>query len=126
MADFFDKIEVLPGLYANGSLTLGENIADHGGLNIAYQALQNATKETPLADKDGFTPAQRFFLSYALIWSCNTREEMLRQLVKTDVHSPARWRVNGALPHIDAWYDAFGIKEGDPLFVPKANRVDIW
>ncbi len=126
MADFFDKIEVLPGLKANGSLTLGENIADHGGLNIAYQALQNATKSSPLADKDGFTPAQRFFLSYAFIWSSNIREEMLRQLVKTDVHSPARWRVNGALPHIDAWYDAFGITESDPLFVPKAERVDIW
>lgn len=126
MADFFDKIEVLPGLHANGKLTLGENIADHGGLNIAYQALQNAMRSNPLGKKDGFTPEQRFFLSYGLIWACNIREEMLRQLVKIDPHSPALWRVNGALPHIDAWYDAFGISKKDPMYIPKKNRVDIW
>lgn len=126
MADFFDKIEVLPGLHANGKLTLGENIADHGGLNIAYQALQNTMKKNPLGKKDGFTPEQRFFLSYGFIWACNIREEMLRQLVKIDPHSPALWRVNGALPHIDAWYDAFNITKKDPMFIPKKNRVDIW
>ncbi len=126
LADFFDKIKVLPDLNANGRLTLGENIADHGGLNIAFQALQNATKDAPLATKDGFTPEQRFFLSYGLIWACNTREAMLRQLTKTDPHSAARWRVNGALPHIDAWYKAFGITKKDPLFIPKKDRVDIW
>ena len=126
MRRFFDNIEVLPGLKANGQLTLGENIADHGGLNIAYQALQNAMKEHPLGKVDGFTPEQRFFLSYGLIWANNTREEQIRQQVKTDPHSPARWRVNGALPHIDAWYEAFNIKKKDPLFVPKAKRVDVW
>lgn len=126
MANFFDKIKVLPDLNANGQLTLGENIADHGGLNIAFQALQNAMKQHPLGNKDGYTPEQRFFLSYGLIWANNTREAMLRQLVKTDPHSPARWRVNGALPHIDAWYKAFNITSKDPLFVPKKNRVDIW
>lgn len=126
MSDFFDKIEVLPGLNANGKLTLGENIADHGGLNIAYQALHNAMRENPLGNKDGFTPEQRFFLSYGLIWACNTRDEMLRQLVKMDPHSPARWRVNGALPHIDSWYKAFGITKKDPLYIPKKDRVDIW
>lgn len=126
MRKFFDKIEVLPGLHANGQLTLGENIADHGGLNIAYQALHNAMKENPLDTKDGFTPEQRFFLSYGLVWANNTREAMLRQLVKTDPHSPARWRVNGALPHIDAWYKAFNITKNDALFVPKKERVDIW
>ena len=126
MRDFFDKIEVLPGLHANGQLTLGENIADHGGLNIAYQALQNAMKENPLEKKDGFTPEQRFFLSYGLVWAGNTREAMLRQLVKTDPHSPSRWRVNGALPHIDEWYKAFNITKKDALFIPQKNRVEIW
>lgn len=126
MANFFNNIKVLPDLNANGQLTLGENIADHGGLNIAFQALQNAMKQHPLGNKDGYTPEQRFFLSYGLIWANNTREAMLRQLVKTDPHSPARWRVNGALPHIDAWYKAFNITSKDPLFVPKKNRVDIW
>ncbi len=126
MRDFFDRIKVLPDLNANGLLTLGENTADHGGLNIAYQALQNAMKQHPLGKKDGFTPEQRFFLSYGLIWANNTREAMLRQLVKTDPHSPARWRVNGALPHIDAWYKAFNITSKDPLFIPKKNRVEVW
>lgn len=126
MSNFFDNIKVLPDLNANGKLTLGENIADHGGLNVAYQALQNAMKQHPLKKADGFTPEQRFFLSYGFIWANNIREAMLRQLVKTDPHSPARWRVNGALPHIDAWYKAFHIKKSDPLFVPKDKRVDIW
>ena len=126
MSNFFDHIKVLPDLNANGKLTLGENIADHGGLNVAYQALQNAMKQHPLKKADGFTPEQRFFLSYGFIWACNIREEMLRQLVKTDPHSPARWRVNGALPHIDEWYKAFHITEKDPLFVPKDKRVNIW
>lgn len=126
MEHFFDKIEVLPGMFANGKLTLGENIADHGGLNVSFLALQNAMKSAPLSVKDGFTPEQRFFLSYGLIWGNNVREEMLRQLNKIDPHSPGRWRVNGALPHIDAWYDAFKITKKDPLFVPKKNRVNVW
>lgn len=126
MADFFDGIEVLPGMHANGQLTLGENIADHGGLNISFQAFKNATAEHPLPTVDGFTPEQRFFLSYGLIWGNNIRESMLRQLNKVDPHSPGRWRVNGALPHIDAWYKAFNITKKDPLFIPKSKRVDIW
>ena len=126
LADFFDRIEVLPGLNANGQLTLGENIADHGGLNVAFQAFQNATKDNPLPNKEGFTPQQRFFLSYGLIWGNNIREAKLRQLNLIDPHSPGRWRVNGTLPHIDAWYEAFGISETDALYIPKSNRVDIW
>lgn len=126
MVEFFDKIEVLPGLHANGALTCGENIADHGGLKIAYQALQNAMQQRPLATADGFTPEQRFFLSYAHIWANNIREEALRNLVKTDPHSPGRWRVNGALPQIPAWYKAFNIKKGDKLYIAPKNRVDIW
>ena len=126
MRRFFDRIEVMPGLHANGQLTLGENIADHGGLNISFQALQNAMKEQPLGNKDGYTPEQRFFLSYGLIWANNIRDEKLRQQVKTDPHSPALWRVNGALPHIDAWYKAFNITKNDPLFVAKKDRVEVW
>ncbi len=126
MEDFFNKIEVLPGMFANGKLTLGENIADHGGLKISYQALQNAMKEQPLGKKDGFTPEQRFFLNYGLIWGCNIREAMLRQLNMTDPHSAGRWRVNGALPHIEAWYEAFGIKKKDPLYLPKDKRLNVW
>lgn len=126
MVRFFNHIEVLPGLKANGELTCGENIADHGGLKIAYQAFQNATKAAPLPVKDGFTPEQRFFLSYALLWANNSRPEFLRQLTKEDPHSAGRWRVNGALPHIDAWYKAFNIKKGDKLYLPKSKRVDVW
>ena len=126
MEAFFNKIEVLPGLNANGQLTLGENLADHGGLMVAYQAFCNATKDAPLENKDGFTPAQRFFLAYANLWANNIRDEEIRRLTKLDPHSLAEWRVNGALPHIDAWYEAFGITEKDPLFIPKDKRVSIW
>ena len=107
-------------------MTLGENLADHGGLMVAYQAFCNATKDAPLENKDGFTPAQRFFLAYANLWANNIRDEEIRRLTKQDPHSLAEWRVNGALPHIDAWYEAFGITEKDPLFIPKDKRVSIW
>ena len=126
MADFFSKIEVLPGLYANGQLTLGENIADHGGLNIAFQAFKEATAANPLPEKDGFTPEQRFFLAYAKVWIDNIRDEEIRNRTKNDPHSLGRWRVNGALPHIDAWYKAFNIDKKDPLYVPAKQRVDVW
>lgn len=126
IVDFFDKIEVLPGLMANGTLTQGENAADHGGLNIAFTAFKNATKDNPLPTIDGFTPEQRFFLAYAGVWAQNITEENMRQLTTTDPHSLGEWRVNGALPHIDAWYEAFGITEKDPMFVPKDKRVDLW
>ena len=126
MRDFFNNIEVLPGLCGNGQLTLGENMADHGGLQVAFQAFKNATKDAPLADSDGFTPEQRFFLAYAGVWAGNIRDEEIRKRTKSDPHSLGRWRVNGALPHIDAWYEAFGITENDPMFVPKEERVTIW
>ncbi len=126
MRDYHDSIEVLPGLHSNGSLTLGENMADHGGLMVAYQAFLNATAQAPLADKDGFTPAQRFFLAYANVWGQNIRDEEIRKRVKSDPHSLGKWRVNGQMPHMDAWYEAFGITEQDPMFVPKEKRVTIW
>ena len=126
MRAFHDSIEVLPGLHANGSLTLGENMADHGGLMVAFQAFKNATKDAPLPDIDGFTPEQRFFLAYANVWGQNIRDEEIQKRVKSDPHQLGMWRVNGQMPHIDAWYEAFGITEDDPMFVPKAERVTIW
>ena len=126
MVDFFNKIEVLPGLQANGELTRGENLADHGGLNVAYLAFQNATKDAPLGVVDGFTPEQRFFLAYATLWAGNIRDEQIRVYTKSDPHSLGKWRVNGALPHIQAWYDAFHITPSDPLYVAPENRVNVW
>ena len=132
MVDFFNKIEVLPGLHGNGELTLGENIADHGGLKIAYTAFKNAQKKALEAGQDtlktvnGLTPDQRFFLAYAGVWAQNITEEAMRDLTTRDPHSLGEWRVNGALPHIQAWYDAFGIKKGDKLYIPAEKRVNIW
>ena len=128
MSDFFSNIKVLPDLNANGELTLGENLADHGGLQVAYEAFKKAQKEsaTPLKTVNGLTPEQRFFIAYAGVWGQNITEEAIRNLTVRDPHSLGEWRVNGALPHIDAWYDAFGITESDPMFIPKAQRVDIW
>ena len=126
LVDYFNQIEVLPGLMANGEFTLGENIADHGGLQVSYQAFKKATKDAPLAVVDGFTPEQRFFLAYSGVWAGNIRDEQIRVLTKTDPHSLGRWRVNGALPHINAWYEAFGITENDPLYLAPEKRASIW
>ena len=125
-ADFFSNIKVLPDLNANGQLTLGENLADHGGLQVAWYAYKNATKRSPLPAIDGLTADQRFFLAYAGVWAGNVTDEEIRQRTKSDPHSLGRWRVNGALPHIDMWYDAFGVKEGDKMFIPKAQRLSLW
>ena len=126
MADFFGNIEVLPGLKCNGQLTLGENLADHGGLKVSFLAFQNAMKTAPLGVADGFTPEQRFFLAYATVWAGNIREEDTRMRTKSDPHALGEWRVNGALPHIQAWYDAFHITEKDPMYVAPEKRVNIW
>ena len=125
-ADFFSKIKVLPDLNANGQLTLGENLADHGGLQVSYAAFKEATKRKPLSTIDGLTPEQRFFIAYAGVWAGNITEAEIRNRTKSDPHSLGRWRVNGALPHVDAWYDAFGVKEGDKMFLPKAERLPLW
>ena len=125
-ADFFSAIKVLPDLNANGKLTLGENLADHGGLEVAF----NAFMKTPEAKKGkvimGFTPEQRFFIAYAGVWANNITEAEIRSRVKSDPHSLGEWRVNGALPHINAWYKAFGVKEGDKLFIPENERLKLW
>ena len=125
-ADFFSAIKVLPDLNANGQLTLGENLADHGGLQVAYAAFKNATKNNPLPVIDGLTPDQRFFLAYAGVWAGNITEAEIRNRTKSDPHSLGRWRVNGALPHIDAWYEAFGVKPGDKMYIPKEQRLPLW
>lgn len=128
LVDFFSSVEALPGKKINGKLTLGENIGDNGGLNIAFRALQNELKANPALNKtiDGFTPEQRFFLSWATVWAGNARPEFVDRQIKTDPHSPAEARVNAALPQIDAWYKAFNVKKGDKLFLDKKKRAHIW
>ena len=126
MSDFFDSIYVAPGVHANGKFTLGENIADHGGLQISYQAFKKVTAVSPLKVQNGLTPEQRFFLAYANVWAGNVRPEEILKRTKSDPHALGKWRVNGALPQIAPWYEAFGIKAGDAMFVPVKNRVSIW
>lgn len=125
-ADFFSNIKVLPDLNGNGNLTLGENLADHGGLQVAYTAYKNATKDKPLKVKDGFTADQRFFLAYSGVWAANITEAEIRNRTKSDPHSLGKWRVNGALPHINAWYEAFNVKESDKMFIPESERLQLW
>jgi putative endopeptidase len=126
VADWFSKQEAVPGLNVNGEKTLGENVSDNGGLKIAYRAYENRMKVEPLGTIDGFTPAQRFYLAYARVWASNSTPEYIAYIVNTDVHSPSRLRVNAALPMIDTWYDAFGIKKSAKMFIPKKQRALVW
>ena len=126
LTDWFDSIEVLPGIKANGKLTLGENIADHGGLTVALEAFRESGGCRADDVKLGFTPLQRFFIAYACTWAENCRDEMILQQTKSDEHSLSRLRVNGALPHIDEWYEAFGITESDSMYIAPDKRVRIW
>ena len=130
MEEYFNGIEVAPGVHANGAFTLGENIADHGGLQISFQAFTLNEEAKPEAERlqarDGFTPAQRFFLAYANVWANNIRPEEILQRTKSDPHSLGRWRVNGALPHIGAWYEAWGVTEESPMYIKPNERVSIW
>jgi putative endopeptidase len=126
LADYFSNFEVIPGVKVNGQQTLGENIGDNGGLNIAYRAFQNAMKQQPLGVKDGFTPDQRFFLAWARVWASNSTPEYVQMLVTSDVHSPNKARVNAALPQIYAWYTAFKVKKGNKMYIPKKKRAHIW
>ncbi|MBP5278143.1 MAG: M13 family metallopeptidase [Prevotella sp.] len=125
-AAFFSNIKVLPDLNANGKFTLGENLADHGGLQVAFNAYKHAQKGKSLPVIDGFSGDQRFFLAYAGVWGQNITEQEIRNRTKSDPHALGMWRVNGALPHIDMWYEAFGVKEGDKMFIPKSERLDLW
>lgn len=126
LAAQFDAIEVLPGLHADGHLSLGENIADHGGVSIAYTALQNSFEGNHPEPIDGFTAEQRFFLGYGHVWAQNATDEEKARLTKLDVHSLAENRVNATLRNFQEFFDAFGIKEGDAMFRPEEERVHIW
>ena len=126
LADWFSKQEALPGLFVNGQKTLGENIGDNGGLQVAYRAFEDRMKQESIGMTDGFTPAQRFYLAYARVWASNTTPEFLAYLVNSDVHSPDKFRVNAALPMIDSWYDAFNIQPTDKMFIPKEKRALVW
>lgn len=122
----FDSIKVLGDEHANGRLTLGENIADQGGLRIAYSAYLKTAEAKANKTVDGFTPAQRFYLSYANVWADNIREEEILRRTKIDEHSLGRWRVNATLKNIDTFYEAFGIKPGDGMYLAPEKRVVIW
>ncbi|MCC8154851.1 MAG: M13 family metallopeptidase [Tannerellaceae bacterium] len=123
----YDAIIVLDTVHANGRFTLGENIADQGGLLVAYEAYQNSLKgkEKPV-DIDGFTDSQRFYLGYAALWGQNIRPEEILRLTKIDPHSLGKWRVNAALRNIQTFYEAFNIQPGEPMWMDPADRVVIW
>ncbi len=124
MEDFFNKIEVAPGLNANGKFTLGENLADQGGITISFTAYKMANPDEKISGE--WTTDQVFFLGYAGTEVQNIRPEQVTRLTKTDPHSLSQWRVNGILPHVEAWYQAFGIVPGDKLYIAPENRVKIW
>jgi putative endopeptidase len=126
LVEHFNNIVVLDTICANGQFTLGENIADYGGLQVAYNAFRKTGQFKDKKTVDGFTPQQRFFLAYANLWAGNIRDKEILRLTMIDVHSLSKWRVNGTLPHIDAWYEAFDIKDTDALYIPKEKRVSIW
>ena len=122
----YDSIIVLGDEHANGKFTLGENIADHGGLRVSYTAFKKTQQGRSEEKTDGFTPDQRFFLSYAGVWAGNIRDAEILRRTKTDPHSLGRWRVNAALKNIEPFFKAFNIKEGDPMFLAPAERITIW
>jgi putative endopeptidase len=126
LAAQFDAVEILPGVHANGRYTLGENIGDHGGLSIAFTAMENATKGKKDPMIDGFSRAQRFYLSFGAIWAQNIRDEEKVRLTNLDVHSLAENRVNVSVRNFETFFEAFDIEEGDPMFRPEEERVHIW
>ena len=125
--DEYDHFEALPGLMINGQLTLGENIADLGGVTIAYDAFERSLEGKPPPPKiDGFTPEQRFFLAYGQIWRTKVRDDALRRQVMSNAHSPGQFRAFGPLVNLPEFYAAFGIKEGDPMWRAPEVRAKIW
>ena len=126
LAQQYSQYEPVPGTHVDGRFTLGENIGDLGGLNVAYHAyrLSLGGAEAPMID--GLTGDQRFFLAYAQVWRSKTREEALVTRLKSDPHSPAAFRVNGVVRNVDAWYDAFDVAPEDALYLAPEDRVSIW
>lgn len=122
----FDSVQVAEGVNANGRYTLGENIADQGGLRVAYTAFKKTEQGQSEEQIDGFTPDQRFYLAYANVWAGNITEQEILRRTKTDVHSLGKWRVNATLRNIDTFFKAFDVKEGDAMYRPESDRVIIW
>lgn len=127
LVNYFNAIEVLPGLHADGQFTLGENIADNGGLNTSYDALQRAKTQGTIRDMmDGFNADQRFFLAYATVWANTITDQEIERRTKVDPHSLGKWRVNGTLPHVDAFHQTFGTKAGNKMYLAPNKRARIW
>jgi putative endopeptidase len=126
MARQFDAFEPIPGMHINGHATLGENIADLGGVVLGLDAFKKTGEYKKGEKVAGYTPVQRYFLGYALGWLFHQREERLRSRLLSDVHSPAKWRVNGPFSNVPAFYEAFGVKEGQAMWRPDSVRVQIW
>ncbi len=126
LVDYFNKIEVAPGMFANGEFSLGENIADNGGMQIAFAGFTKTEQYKEGKTIDNLTPAQRFFIAYAGVWAGNIREQEILRRTKEDEHSLGKWRVNGTLPHIEAFIEAFGIKQGDKMYLAPEERAKIW
>ena len=124
MKEFFNKIKINDEVYANGTFTLGENLADYGGVSIAFDAYKKFGTQTYIAQN--FTDEQRFFIAYAGAWAQNIRSDEEIRLTKVDEHSLGKNRVNGILPHIGAWYDAFGITKMDAMYISPDKRVKLW
>jgi putative endopeptidase len=126
MIEQYNKFTVLNNLHVNGSLTQGENLADIGGVAIAYEAFKRTEQGKGDAKIDGFTPDQRFFLSFGQVWRIKTRDETMRMRISVDPHSPEMYRVNGPLSNTPAFYKAFDVKPGDKLYRPENERVKVW
>ena len=126
LADQYSVYEPVKGNFVDGRFTLGENIGDLGGLSMAYYAYKLSLNGEEAPVLDGLTGDQRFFLAWAQVWRRKVREEAILRQLKADPHSPARYRVNGVVRNMDAWYDAFDVKEGDALYLPPEERVRIW
>jgi putative endopeptidase len=126
LVEQYNSFVAIDSMRINGELTLGENIADLGGITVSYNAWKMATKNQKLENLDGFTPQQRFFLSYAQIWRQNIRDQELMKRIKEDVHSPGKHRVLGILQNVPEFYEAFGVKEGDKMFISSDKRAIIW
>jgi len=128
MVDEYNAFETLPGVHVNGKLTLGENLADLGGVSVAYDALERVLAKDPSKRKmiDGFTPEQRFFISFSQVWRTNIRDAEARRLVTVDPHSPGRFRAVGPLVNYQQFFDAFHIKPGDPMWRAPELRAHVW
>jgi putative endopeptidase len=122
----FDAYEPLPGMHINGKASLGENLADYGGVLLGLDAFKQTEQYKKGEKIAGLTPIQRFFLGYALGWQFEQKDEQLRQRLLSDVHAPAKWRVLGPLSNVPEFYEAFGVKPGQPMWRPDSIRVEVW